>query len=352
MAAKKQGKQGKAKKAAKSTASQGKRGAATASTARTSVVRKRKPDAVSRPASKPAARTTASAMRTDELLADLPRLTDDARAAFRGQLTDAQCAALGQKTRSALVVREALDWAAIMHAAIAAQPHALRRYGATRLSWFVECVRELERAILAQQAIRSQTHAVGLGVDLARTAAMAVRNDLRETLQILAGADAREKDAVARALESDRDDEGLARSLHALGDLAGGWLARHDAVATTLVASVSLSRGDVESAHTAADELSGAIAADAGAPVDSLRDASAVNVAEGRVLAEMRLARGVFERAHEGNRKVPRLIPGAGTRNVVGNHRAARGGAGDAAATPPPAAELPPAAAAARTAGG
>jgi hypothetical protein len=45
-----------------------------------------------------------------------------------------------------------------------------------------------------------------------------------------------------------------------------------------------------------------------------------VNAAEGALLAEMRVARDAFAAAHARNPAIPRLIPGAATRAVLGTH--------------------------------
>jgi hypothetical protein len=279
----------------------------------------------------PRVQSSATPLTSSELLADLPRLTDAERAAFRAQFTDEQCAALGDRTKSGAVQKDAFGWAKVMHSTLRAHPHAVRRYGATRLAWFVECLRGLETAIEEQSVARDEASASGLGVDLARTAALAVRNDLRDTLTILAGADTHEKESVTRALEAHdgaSEDAALAKSLRALAELAEKWLGRHDEGARALVASVSLSRADVDAARTAADELFHASAADAGHRHDTQHDAPSTNVAEGRLLEEMRLAMHVFARAHDTNRAVPKLVPGSGTKNVLATHH----GKGSAAA--------------------
>ena len=269
-----------------------------------------------------AKRSTATASRRDgdlavQLLSDLPRLTDADRAAFRAQFSDSQCDDLGARTQAEAVRRDALAWAETMHGALKRHPHALRRYGATRFAWFVECIRALETSLLDQDLERSRSAPMDMGLDLARIAAFSVRNDLKDTLSMLAGSDTSEKESVVRALGTQEGDEALVGALRGLADLAEWWLRREDARAKTLVASVSLGESDVEAARSAARELAQA-ANLAPLPADANdRDAASVNRVEGRVLLEMTVALSVFARAHGQTPAVPRLIPGSATRAVL-----------------------------------
>ena len=106
----------------------------------------------------PRVQSSATPLTSSELLADLPRLTDAERAAFRAQFTDEQCAALGDRTKSGAVQKDAFGWAKVMHSTLRAHPHAVRRYGATRLAWFVECLRGLETALKPE---RGRVAAIG-----------------------------------------------------------------------------------------------------------------------------------------------------------------------------------------------
>ena len=252
-----------------------------------------------------------------QLLSDLPRLTDADRAAFRAQFSDSQCDEFGARTQADDVRKEALAWAEAMHGALKRHPLALRRYGATRFAWFVECIRALEGSLVDQDLERSRSAPMDMGLDLARIAAFSVRNDLQDTLTMLAGSDASEKESVARALGAQEGDEALVGALRGLADLAEWWLRREDARAKTLVASVSLGESDVEAARSAAREL--AQAANLAPPPDDAgeRDAASVNRVEGRVLLEMTVALSVFARAHGQNPAIPRLVPGLGTRAVL-----------------------------------
>ena len=265
-----------------------------------------------------AASAAASGGDLAELLSDLPRITDADREAFRAQFSDEECVALGQRTRAPAVAKEASRWAMTMHAALRAYPNALRRYGAMRFVWFLECVRALEQEVLAQASSRTRESLLDTGIDLARVAAIAVRNDLRETLALLAGNDRLDRDALATAEGTHpANDAALASSLRALADLAHSWLSRTDGRAKSLIASVSLTEADVDSARSAASSLEEAASHHEHAGNAKVSDAPDVNRAEGRVLLEMRLARGIFARARQSHRWVPALDPGAATRKVL-----------------------------------
>ena len=282
-----------------------------------------------------------------QILSDLPRLTDAEREVFRAQFDDVQCDELGARTKGDAVRVDALAWSPIIHKALKSHPNALRRYGATRFAWLMECVRRLEGAIAEQKAERTRGSETSMDLDLARIAAMSVRNDLHDTLSLLCGTDAGDKHALTLALSRDPahdHDRVLADSLDALADLAGEWLARDDARAKTLIASVSLGASDVEAARSAAQALREVAITDALGPVSTgARDAPTVNRAEGRVLLEMRVAQQVFARAHDANREVPKLTPGAGTKHVLGGHPKKKAGTPPTPATDPSAKPTAPA---------
>ncbi len=61
-------------------------------------------------------------------------------------------------------------------------------------------------------------------------------------------------------------------------------------------------------------------------------DTPPVNRAEGRVLLEMRHAMAEFARANALNKSVPKLVPGAGTRSVLGAKRSNLAATGKGAA--------------------
>lgn len=254
----------------------------------------------------------------DRLAADQPRLTDTQRRAFLGQFSEAQCDELGGRTKAALVHGDALAWAALIDKNLRERAGVLRRYTRQRFAWYLECVGTLADAIEGQRAAQGRS-AHGRGsVDKAREAGLLARAELAEALAILAGGDdARQLDVVAAQGDAGTS-EALAASLRALSDLANGWLERFDMESHALVASVGLSRADVESALDCAGELTAESDPHRlASPRSALRDTPAVDRAEGRVLLEMRLVMRVFSAAHERTRLVAPLVPGPGTRAVL-----------------------------------
>lgn len=255
----------------------------------------------------------------------LAPLTQAERLAFRDQFSDAQCDTFGAKTKANAVLREGRVWAATIDSALGKHPQALRRYGKARFAWFLDCLHHLSEALEVQRAAHGSAGASKRQAELAKEAGRARREELMEALEMLAGGNAKEREALARATGTAENAAELARSLKDLAELAEGWLGRATAEAKALVASVDLTAGDMDAAREAAEAVDRA-AGDAtlitSASRSSARDLPAVNRAEGRLLLEMRTAMRVFERAHARSAVVPRLVPGPATRSVL----ARRGG--------------------------
>ncbi len=268
-----------------------------------------------------------------DLLAALAPLTNAQRTAFHRQHAASRCDALGARTKSLGVVKDASDWAPTIHKALAKFPTDLRRYGPARFAWLLECVLALVDARAAQEADGGAAPAAKAALDRARGAARDARRDLVEALETLGAGDAETEAAIARAVAAGGDDEAQAGALAALAGAARGWIGRADAESKALVASVGLTIGEVDSAENAAGELGAAVGSKTLAGRLEFRDSAAVNRAEGRVVCEMRLAMRLFASAHERNKLVPKLTPGPGTRAVLGKHAAA---VEDAPADPPP----------------
>jgi hypothetical protein len=302
-----------------------------------------------RPASKKAAKQVARASRTSrpvrparavgaraskgagrdlvsELLDDLPPLPIVEREAFRALFDDAQCVELGGKTKAEKVLAEAAAWASTIDAALKSHPNALRRYSTSRFAFFLEQVRDLGRAIEAQKrAPRGEADAGGALwlLDIGRVAALSVREELLAVLRLLAGGNAHERELLELAAGATTNDEALADSLEGLATHAHKWLERRDAQTAVLVASVSLKESDVDSARSAEMALREALKAQQSGPVSTRvpRDLPKTDRVEGRVLLELRVLMDVFANARAKNRAVPKLVPGPGTRAVLGAAR-------------------------------
>ena len=247
----------------------------------------------------------------------VPPLTDAQRSAFSAQFLDTQCDAMGARTRSAAVLQDALAFAHVIEAALAKNRPALRRYGAARFAWFLECIGALESA-RAQQAQEKDAGAPArYALEHAVSRALEVRRELLHALELLAG----EADPYRGELDAARGKTtkpgDVASSLNDLARLGDAWLRRSDAESKALVSAVDLQRGDIDLAWSAAQSLEQALARASGVRLSDGRDTPSVNRVEGRVLLEMRCAMRAFAHAHDNDALVPRLVPGAGTRNVL-----------------------------------
>lgn len=255
----------------------------------------------------------------DRLLEEQPALTAAQRQAFAARFSEPACEAMGGKTKSDGVLRDALEWAGVMARALRKHPDVLRRYAGARFTWFLECVGQLIDAREAQASAGDTTGLARAREERARKAALAARTELIEALETLVEGDAEAEAALDGTVGSVEKNDALVSSLRGLSSLAGEWLARSDAASRALVESAGLSLHEVGAGEEAADAL---IAASADKTLEGqviVRDVPEVNRAEGRVLLEMRTALRVFGQAHEKDRRVPRLVPGKATRSVLGS---------------------------------
>jgi hypothetical protein len=264
-----------------------------------------------------------------EVLSRREPLANTQRTAFHRLFAAAQCDAMGARTKSAGVVKDAVAWVPIIDKALGRFPAELRRYGQARFAWLLECILALVDARAAQQADGDGVPAARTNAARARAAAKDAQGELVDALETLG----EQADLVAQALAAPvgavSEDEALVSTVGAVASLARAWLSKSDAESKALVASVGLTLGEIESAENAAAELGAAIGAKALAGRLDFRDSPAVNRAEGRVLLEMRTAMRLFASAHDKNKLVPKLVPGPATRHVLG--RKAAGQAAEAA---------------------
>jgi hypothetical protein len=295
---------------------------------------KKKKTATTTPTKKPApAKKTASASPTaatkthgedapllaaaQTLLASRSPISDVERDAFRSRAPDEICDALGVRTKSVGVARDALAWAKVIDATLRKAPAAVRPYSAPRFAWLLENVVALLDARAADRAAAKTASATRDGASGVEGAARAVRNDLLAMLDDLAGEAPADRAALDAARGGAHSREETAASLGALADLAAAWLARKDAAARALVAASGLAQGDVDRARAAAVALVSASSSTVlGGRVDA-RDTAAINRIEGRVLFELRAAMAAFAAANARDKTVPKLSPGAGTRAAL-----------------------------------
>lgn len=273
-----------------------------------------------------------------QLLSTLEPLTNAQRMAFFRLFSAAKCDELGAKTKSGAVVKDSVEWAPIIAKALGKYPVDLRRYGKARFAWLLECILALVDARAAQEVEGGSVPDVRAGAARALETAKNARAELVDALETLQEGDAVAQKALTTAASALRnDDEALADSVQAVATLARGWLGRTDAESRALVASVGLALGEVESAENAAAALGAAVGAKTFAGRLEFRDSPVVNRAEGRVLCEMRTAMRLFASAHDRNKLVPKLVPGPGTRHILGKHPTSASSETDASSPAAPA---------------
>ena len=274
----------------------------------------------------------------ERLLASWPAITDVQRAAFSSQHDDGTCDRLGAHTQSAAVSKDAVAFAHTIDSAL--RKHAggaLRRYSAARFSFFLECIVALDRARDQQATGKDSAAPARRTLEHARIRATAVRHDLHHALDLLVGDHALDRAELQRAEGHTKTDDALVSSLNDLARLADAWLRRPDGESRALVASIDLQRGDVDLAWAAASELESASDGASGKRMSYAgHDTAPVNRAEGRVLLEMRHAMHAFSHAADGNKLVPRLSPGSGTRAVLASHSAPKASGKNGAVAAPP----------------
>ena len=256
----------------------------------------------------------------EKMLMLWPPLSDVQREAFRAQFADDRCERYGAQTQSAAVHKEALAFAHVIDSTLRKHGRELRRYGAARFAWFLECIVALSRARTEMAAGKDDGVPARNALDAAVGKAKDVRRELIHALEMLVGdhpSDRAELDSAALAGDK---PEVLTESLSELAKIADHWLRRTDGESKALVASVDLRQGDVDLAWAASQQLEAANDRAAGRTRGTGKDTTPVNRAEGRVLLEMRQAMHAFGHANASAREIPKLVPGPGTRHVLASH--------------------------------
>lgn len=255
------------------------------------------------------------------VLATLPPITDDVRAAFLSQTTPAERADLGGRTKSDGVLREAGLWIAKIQSARQTFGSTAIRYRDARVAFLCESTLSLADAINRARGGRTGARTSNSRRSAALLAARRVRDDLLHTLgQIARGGP--DEAAIADVERDLTHDDQLAVALKKLASIGEGWLASAatDPRIAALVSGAGLDATDMANARTAAASLSEAGAGRAVAGRALVQDTPEVNIAEGTVLAEMRAAKKAFDAGATINPAIPRLVPGPATRHVLGAH--------------------------------
>lgn len=249
-------------------------------------------------------------------LASRTPLTESAREVLHTQTSPARLRDLGAETRSALVLNDARGWITPMQKTMEAPPEGLF-YGQERFTYFLEVVNDLRVKIeIKTETQQDAARARGVSeVLLAR--ARRVRTRLVSALS-----------AVARGHELLENELNIARgqanteaeintSLQSLLTLARAWLTREPIRARIAM----LTAAQVDEAQTTQRAFALAIGERREEGHANVRDDADTNLAEGRVLTEMRAAMRAFADAKEEGANVPSLTPGAATRRVLMGHK-------------------------------
>lgn len=248
------------------------------------------------------------------LLSAWPPLSEVHRDAFRSLLGEEEAEALGNRTVAEKVLADVQRWAPVIDRALRDHPYELRRYGAPRFVWMLECANRLDEAVTSQQVASSSPEGQRRALARAEARATDVLEDLATATSVVAASQppVAEKIAAARSLADGGD---AVSALRALADVADELGRSYDQRTRALVASVGLHSEDAASARAASAALEAAKNPTAGA--GSKEDLPTTNRIEGRVLSEMRFAKAMFDRARARDPRIPVLEAGPGTRSVL-----------------------------------
>lgn len=236
--------------------------------------------------------------------------------AFTKQCSAATAASLGGRTRAVNVLHDAERFAAAIPPSLAA-PKGRLAYGAPRFRFFLGLVDSLRTAIDKDRGALAETGALKDGAASARREAMAARELLIECLSAFAEGNAAREGRLSKALLDTKTDDLVLASLLDLAKVARTWLAGKSEEDRALAKSVGLDDELIAEADAARTKLAGAHDERLGAGAKVIRDSATTNALEGRVLFEMRYAMRLFDGAHARDARVPRLVPTAGTRQVL-----------------------------------
>ena len=261
----------------------------------------------------PARAPAKGAERTElRVLASRASLHVEDRRVLATQTTDEYLEELGGETRSPAVLSESRSWIVPIDKTLVNPPDGLF-YGDENFTYMLECIANLHDTMEAKkdsqsgaerargvkeanlQRLRRQRNQL-----IAALSSMARGNTLLENEITIARGAADSADAV---LSSTRDVIKLARR----------WLREEPRRARL----AKLSEAVVESAEAAVNALAEATDQRREDGKVIVRDDADTNLAEGRVLFQMKLAMRAFENARDLGAKVPKLIPGAGTKRVL-----------------------------------
>lgn len=257
-------------------------------------------------------------------LSSLPALTSKLRAGFRAAFTDEQCKQWGERTKAQNVIKEAERWISTMARAL--KDDTAVAYSRRRLTFLCELV-----VLLEDEVARTTSNGSSI-LRSTRTAALSVavdaRRELARLIRAVAGGHQKtlsDLSAIAPANESSNSD--VQTALTATISLAVRL--RRDESFEAVADDAGLTEARLNASYAALEALTGAseVALNAAAYEG---DAPSVNVIEGRVLREMKLAQRLLNEARERDVNVPALIASSTLRQIFGKTEVE-----DPAPTPP-----------------
>jgi hypothetical protein len=247
------------------------------------------------------------------------------RRAFQKLATDQDRSKLGARTKGIGVLQDGIAWATQMDAALRQYGSgALKAYSPARYVYFLESLASLAEQLTAARAKNKNVGAARGTAASRRDDAIAARDNLLSPLRTFAGSRDAERDALDEATGSIDSDDRLGQSLADLAALTREWLALADEDSVFLAADAGLTADLAAAAVTAARALTGSAA---GAKLEGHvagNDPPLVNLAEGRVLLEMKEAMRLFAEANARHPAVKKLSPGPATRAVLGKRAEAK----------------------------
>jgi hypothetical protein len=254
------------------------------------------------------------------MLSELPPLDAAHRDAFRSLFDDRACERLGAQVRATATIAAVLDWSARIARTLRAR--AVDGYPPVRFAWLVEC-----GVALAEARQGADDKADGL-LDLqaqrrrAIKEARAARTELLGRLKSIAGHHETRRAAILALPPASHLAVPLHDALASAIQLAHEWLASDDRSLHILCDSVRFGPAALVRPQKATEALLALIVELTAAGRASKKDTVGVNRVEGRVIAEMRVARAAFDAAKD--KTVPHLRTPPAMRHVFGRQRKQR----------------------------
>ncbi|MBL9036918.1 MAG: hypothetical protein JNG84_00255 [Archangium sp.] len=220
---------------------------------------------------------------------------------FRASFTDDQCRSWGEKTKAVNVLAACAQWLPLIDKGLSKAPRFA--YSPQRFAWLLECVVALEDEV-ERTTNDGADEAVGLR-SYAASRATQERNGLLDGLMQVAAGRADLRPQITQRTGDVRTLDGLESSLAGLLDLATRWHKRDDL--SLLCDDADLGEERLNRAWNALEALHQATEV-TNRHARNEGDAESVNLIEGRVLREMKLAMRAFDRARASSLDVPALV--------------------------------------------